>query len=566
MSEPGPTADVPEPLALHEYFSCLDDFAAGKPCRSEYVGAMLADRDFGPRESSEWITGRDALWKLIPPINLDEVKEVDLDPAGMIALGLAVVLWGRHGMHHWDGRIVGRRMPAPLPTVERVGRFLAERLEASGRKSTRGGIGRLDSLRQDLQELRGRLEADARGKEKASDGVHDGLANARRKGGDRGGLLAWLPRRLRRATEPGIEAIRSITEPGLRMLTGEIPIQFEWATDPQVPEPLGLYEYVQALDEWAADQTLKQVFLYGLLQSAGFDDAMRVQFRAGRNGLWSLVPPISATQVAEVDLSVDSARSLALALVLRSRHALHHYLPEQPPGLPVPAVLAQCGEVLTALKLILDSNRSRAADPIADLLPSLAGDLAQRGISAGGGLDLKRDAIREGKRQSAQSRRDAEVADDLISGQTARPAGRVSLSMYSGGPLWRLVMGLVVVGALAAAVAMVPSGLTTLPDGTSYKAIPAVAIIRHQDEIRVRIPKQWLRLPQPAREKALRDLHARFAKEMKGVPLPVVLQSLTDEPYGGIAGERVWWDPRVEAILANYRGEKHPPTPTPSPH
>ncbi len=548
---------VPAPLALNQYFGCLDDFAAGKPCRDDYVGGMLAGRDFGSRENSEWGTGRDALWRLIPPVTLEEVKDVDLDPAGLIALGLAVVLWGRHTLSYTDGRVTGRRMPEPLPTIERMARFIAERLDAAGRKSSRGGIGRLDSLRQDLQEFRGSLEADARAREKASDGVHDGLASARRTDDGIRGFLDWLPNKLRRATSPGMEAIKSVTTPGIRMLTGEVAVQFEWATDPQVPEPLGLYEYVQALDEWAADKALKQVFLYGLLQSAGFNDAMRGQFRAGRNGLWSLVPPITATQVAEADLSVDSARSLALALVLRSRHALHHYLPEQSTGLPTPDVLSQCGEVLSALKLILESDRSKGPDPIRSLLPELADDLAQRGVSAGGVIDQKRDAIREGRRQDAEARRKAEQEVDLVGG-AGRGSNRVAFSLYSGGPLWRLAVGTVVVAALASAVAMVPNGLSRLPDGTSYKALPAVAIIRHEDEIRVRIPKQWLQQPQPNREKALRELHRRFTKEMNGNPLPVVLQSLTDEPYGGIAGERVWWDPRVEEILRNYRGEPRP--------
>ncbi len=553
MTDAPPTAVVPEPLALNKYFGCLDDFAANKPCRDAFVGEMLAARDFGSRENSEWGTGRDALWRLIPPVTLEEVKEVDLDPAGLIALGLAVVLWGRHTMRATDGRITGRRMPEPLPTIERMARFIAEQLEAAGRKSSRGGIGRLDSLRQDLQELRSSLEADARAKEKASDALHDGLASARRSDDSIRGFFSWLPGKLKRATEPGMDVIKAVTTPGVRMFTGESAAQQGWATDPQVPEPLGLYEYVQALDEWAADKALKQVFLYGLFQSSGFDDSMRAQFRAGRNGLWSLIPPINATQVAEADLTVDSARSLALALVLRSRHGLHHYLPEQPASLPHPAVLTQCGEVLTALKLILESDRSKGPDPIRALLPGLANDLGQRGVSAGGVIDKKRDAIREGRRQDAEARRQAEQEVEVIGG-APRGSKRASFSMYSGGPVWRLAVGAVVVAALASAVAMAPNGLSKLPAGTSYKALPAVAIIRHEDEIRVRIPKQWLQQPQPNREKALRELHARFTKEMTGNPLPVVLLSLTDQPYGGIAGERVWWDPRVEEILRNYRG------------
>lgn len=548
--------EIPAPLALHDYFRLLDDFAGSKPCRNTYIGELLNALDWGDRERTEYSQGQSSLWRLIPPITLEELREADFDPPALIALALSVVLHGRHALHFWEGRMVSRRMPAPLPEIERLSRFAAEALEAAGRRSSRGGVGRLDALRLELQTIRGGLEADARAREKAADGVKDGIASARRDD-TAGSALRWRPRRLRKLTSPGLEAIRHITQPGVAMgmVTGEFLLPVDWEVDPQVPAPLGVYGYVQALGDFAAGKRLQQVFLHGLIDSVGVSGELLALFEAGRHGLWILIPPINATQVAEASLGVDAARALGVALYLRTHHALHHYLPDQTSG-GVPQVLAECGEMLTVVKLALDSGRAGDEDPVIQALTKVAVRLAARGISAGGVIDQRREEIREVRRQEAESRREAEEEDQSFDLGLQRPQARMTFALIRGSSLPRMVMGTLLVLGLAGASAYLKMNAEALPPAATYRDVPAVAIIRHADEIVVRVPPNWMKQPRPSREGALRSLYSRFAKELGAHALPVIIVGLKNEPYGGVAGERVWWDaPEQEAVPS----DKPPP-------
>jgi hypothetical protein len=553
-SEAADSVEVPAPLALHDYFRLLDDFASSKPCRNAYIGELLDGRDWGDRERTEYEQGQSALWRLIPPITLDELKEADFDPPANIALALAVVVWGRHALHHSEGRMPGRRMPAPLPQIERLARHIAESLEQAGRKSSRGGIGRLDALRLELQEVRTGLEASARAREQAADGVQDGIASARRSD-SLSPALRWLPKRFRKATQPGLDAFRRITSPGVAvsMITGEFSMATAWNVDPQVPEPLGVYDYVQALGDHGAGKRLQHVFLHGLIQSVGLTDELLGYFEAGRNGLWILIPPITATQVAEADLSVDAARALGVALFLRINHGLHHYSSEQPDG-GIPRTLLECGEMLTVIKLVLDSGRSAEEDPVIKALTDVAVRLAARGVSAGGIVDQRMDQIREVRRQDAEQRREAAAEEEAFVVETQASQQRLTFSMVRGTSLPRLIAGALLVGLLGFVAVTTRPPTSNLPEASAYKAVPAIAIIRHRDEIIVRVPPHWLRQAKLDREASLRSLYARFAKELDPEPLPILIVGLKNQPYGGVAGQRVWWDASTEE-----------PTPTPTP-
>lgn len=551
-SEAVDPVEIPVPLALHDYFRVLDDFAGAKPCRNAYIGELLGALDWGDRERSEYLQGQSALWRLIPPITLEELREADFDPAANMALALAVTIQGRHALHFWAGRMNGRRMPDPLPEIERLSRFVAEALEHAGRRSSRGGIGRLDALRQELQSVRSGLEAAARASEKAADGVKGGIASARREE-SLSSALRWLPRRLRRITEPGLEAIRHITEPGVAMslFSGEFPLPVDWDVDLQVPAPLGVYGYVQALTDYTAGRRLQVEFLHGLIESTGVPGELQGLFESGRNGLWVLIPPISATQVAEANLGVDAARALGVALILRIQHALHHYLPKQS-ARGVPHVLSECGEMLTVVKLALDSGRVGDEDPVIKALLEVALQLAERGVSAGGVVDERRDAIRENRRQEAESRRDAAAAEEAFDIGTGRAQTNLSFALVRGSSVPRVVMGAALVLGLSGLSAYLQANKSSVPAAATYRDVPAVAIIRHRDEIVVRVPPTWMRQPRPTREGALRSLYSRFAKELGAEALPVIIVGLRNEPYGGVAGERVWWDaPAVEVVPAD---------------
>ena len=545
-SEPVEGVQVPPPRALHEYFRPLDDFASSRPCRDAYLGDLLEARGWSDRERTEYEQGQSTLWRLIPPITLEELEEADFDPPAYISLALAVTLWGRHALHFWDGRMTGKRMPDPLSDIERLSRHIAEQLEQAGRKSARGGIGRLDALRQDLQAVRLALEAAARDQSTAADGVVDGIATARKEE-QITGLLAWLPRRLRRSTAPGMETLRRITEPGMAVsvVTGEFSMGPDWDVDPQVPPPLGVYDYVQALGDLAADKRLQHVFLHGLIQTVGLSEPMRSAFEEGRNGLWILIPPITATAVAEANLSADAARALGVALYLRVEHALLHYRPEQTSG-KVPPVLAECGEILTVIKLALDSDRGKEDDPVATALYDLAVRLGGRGISAGGVVDLKLAGIREVRRQDAEARRDAQADAEDYDLQGAAVRTNLNFSLVRGASWTRVIVGAVLLVGLIGLSVWTNSSRETLPAASSYKSVPAVAIIRHRDEIVVRVPPTWMGRPQGEREGSLRSLYAHFAEELGPEAVPVIIVSLSNEPYGGVAGERVWWNAVAE--------------------
>ncbi len=233
-------------------------------------------------------------------------------------------------------------------------------------------------------------------------------------------------------------------------------------------------------------------------------------------------------------------------------HALHHYLPEQSTG-GIPPVLADCGEMLTVIKLALEGGRSAAGDPVLRALTDVAVRLAARGVSAGGVMDERRDAIREVRRQEAEQRRDAAAEEELAALEVSRPQAQLTLSVLARSSLPRIVVGvgMIMILALASTTAYLKVTAESVPAAATYRDVPAVAIIRHRDEIVVRVPPTWLRQPKATREAALRSLYARFAAELKDGALPVLIVGLKDEPYGGVAGERVWWDvtPEPKATL-----------------
>jgi hypothetical protein len=529
--------DLPPPMPLHKYVENLDDWVGDKPCRLAYVGGILSGRGFGDRERSEFAQGRRGLWKIIPPITVKEVEEADLAPSDMLALGLAVVLQGGHALAVAKGA-------DELIEVERMARYLSEQLELAGRRGTSGSIARLSSLRADLQEFRQALCAAKSGGPRVDQSfdAETGIASARLTSGHRGfGQRVWA--RLQQ-TAPGFRRLKELTTSGLIALP-QSDGEREWQVDPQVPAPLGLYQYIAALDRWSSGKPAEERFLMGLLAYLEYGELEAAEFRMGRGGLWGLVPPIDAEQVAEAQLEGPAARALSVALVLFARHALARYLPEQKEGLP--PELAEAAELIAVLRLSFGAAKV-ATDVVAGgRLVDLALDLEARGATGLTALDQRQAAIVDAHNSEVEARRVAE----LESFEAARRQRLKDLGVRpSGISPRRLLAAAVFLVALGVLATWWPWREDTLPPAASYAEVPAVGIIRHEDRITVRVNSSWVAgTPEEERRGSVVNLWERFGREMErpDEPVDLVLVDRRGGPIGQVKlGEVTWVTDELE--------------------
>jgi len=536
--EPSIHADVPAPFGLTTYFHNLSDWVDRKPCRDPFVQELIEARGMADRERSEFDQGRSALWKLIPPITVDEVEDVELGPPGLIALGLALVLQARHAMLAFADQSIDGRPPEPIPSAERLIRYTSDQLQAAGRTSKRGTYARLSALRADLQELRAVLsdrEDQELGTVDESRDSSKGMATARRGERSRGlgeRIMDMLPGPVRAITNPGA-LVDAITEPGLRVLGLDMH-SGEYRFDKAVPPPLGLYPYLAELDHWAAEEPLDEPFVNGLLAMRHLDDTDRAEYRPGRSGLWGLVPPIDAGQVADASLTDQAARALALAVVVWARHVLTYYAVEQQSG--VPPLVAEAGELVAGLNLFIDVRGDEPTGAERRLL-ELGADLEDRGVRALSALEGRKASIVEAHRSEVEARREAEAKLQATAEADHIRRGRSTQVSKS-----RVALALLLPVAMALLWVWYPSVRSSDDKpADAYKELPLKSIIRHSDKIQVRVDPVWMASAVDVRQEAAVALWERFGAELDGEHVDLELRTPLNQPLGRVhVGEVTW--------------------------
>jgi hypothetical protein len=552
-----PSSGASDPLSLVEYFRCLDDWANGRPVADSWVVGIVAERGFAERERTEWLAGRDRMWKLLPPIDESTLDEEDLDPASLLALALAVVVWARHGMAWFGTGGDARRLPEVLNAAERLGRAIAERFEAAGRRATAGGIVQLAQVRAELQELR--MQLSARGAQDRGVPGPD-IVSARmpaigagaagkswlRRGAERLGIQPVRPRPP--LSGQGREDEAGALSRGLRRLLtwpGSAGAESQSDVDPQVPEPPGLYAYIQALEQWSSGKPPELTFAQGLIQIVGYGDLEREEFQAGRRGLWPLVPPIDPTAVADAQLPPESGRAFALAVRLWGTHALHRYVAR--PGRTPPA-LQEVAEMVNLLRRGLDVGGTPDGSAARRSLEELAQALEQRGAASVSAIDERRAAIREQIEGERAERAERAAADEAAGAAEAThgsgPRLRFSTSELDTRRLRAPAMVLVL---LAISWWLIPSSNSDLPPASNYAEIPTIAVIRHADEVTVRARSEWLALPLAQREEGAVALWNRFVGELGGVPIRLTIADEKHRSVAWVANGRVKWESTAES-------------------
>lgn len=519
-------ATPPEPLPLHDYVLALDDWIAGRPPRNPFAGSLIESCAFGDRERSEFLQGRRGLWKLIPPITVAEIEEAELEPPALLALALAVVLQGRHALAALP-RSSGGVLPETLRQTEKTARFVSEQLDAADRRGVAGALVQLAALRADLQEVR-----QAQGLRGAAPAPASPDAVASARIGEQPRKEGWLLRKLRAVTEPGVRA------PAKAAVEEPVPAEPSqvWATEPQVPPPLGLYHYITALDHWVAGTPLDEPYLAGLLAILGYGDADGEEYRNGRAGLWGLVPPIGAAEVAEADLDVAASRALALAFAVWARHVLAFYRPVQRSG--IPGEVREAGDIVAALLLALSEEPGSAERAAGGRLLQLGADIEARGAISMSALADRRAAIATARRSEAEARRlrDDEAIELARAARLAATAGGRSVNPVRLG----IGVGLLVLGIVALVAIPEPE---SLPSAIDYGELPAVAILRYEESVTVRVDASWLAIPIEQRTGQVGALWHRFGVEMKRPERPVDLLVVDrrNTPIGGMRTGEVWW-------------------------
>jgi hypothetical protein len=65
------------------------------------IGGLIQICQFGDSARRDFTSGRGALWTLVPPIDADQIRQANLDPVGLRALTVPLVLRGRHALHYF---------------------------------------------------------------------------------------------------------------------------------------------------------------------------------------------------------------------------------------------------------------------------------------------------------------------------------------------------------------------------------------------------------------------------------------------------------------------------------
>jgi len=317
-----------------------------------------------------------------------------------------------------------------------------------------------------------------------------------------------------------------------------------WNVDPLVPAPAGLYKYVQALDSWAKGAPCEDPTIGGLIGVCQFGDSARRDFNSGRGALWGLVPPIDALQIQEADLELVGLRALTVPLVLRGRHALHHFKPDQSGGLP--EVLADieylCGLLLSSLERGGDELGSSAQRRLEILLVDLE-ERSNPGASNNAATDHI-DIPKRKKKEARAQRRAEKFKDDsspeaplsteeLI--QARAEEARRSSSFH------RTLIGLVALPLLVTLYFTLPTPGGGLPSASTYGSLPLVGLVRLPGQIKVRVHASWFALPDDERDIAMMILWDQLVDETEDPGLELSVADHVNQTRGGVVAGKVWW-------------------------
>lgn len=285
----------------------------------------------------------------------------------------------------------------------------------------------------------------------------------------------------------------------------------------------------------------------GLITVCRFGDSARRDFSGGRGALWALVPPIDALQIREAELGVVGLRALTVALTLRGRHALHHFVPEQSKGLPDVLVDMEylCGLVLTSLDRVGDAAGSSARGRITELLVSLEG---RSNPSPESPLQGERLEIPKRKKREARSRvvtkKSYSRPDSSEPLTTEELINKRSKEAHRRRSFWRSVGGILILPILVVLYLSLPAPGGGLASASSYSSMPLVALVRLPGQTKVRVHASWFSLPDDERDIAIMILWDQLVDETDDRGLELTVADHVNQTRGGVVAGKVWWRSR----------------------
>lgn len=510
-------------LGLFDCLKSLDDFVAARPAREPVLAGLVAFLDFGERERAEVRAGVHELWSLIPPIDQEAIEGADLSPAGLKALANALALLGQQRLFRANEGVEEPEREEDLKEIERMARFTLEALAASGHQSRKGGIGRLDRLKMELQARRLELAQARRDDEQASGAVvrSDGLISARRS--DKAGSL--LDALLR--SRPGAELPTESSEPE----------ELEaWHTNPEVPAPRGLYSYISALGRAEDGVPQQESFYTGLIDLCDLGEPELEAFRDGRSALAALTPPIQPASLANSGLSDEAFGALLAPLALSVQHNLAYFEAEQPAGVPIP--LRQLGEFVQIVRLVVEGAPGELGGPLSQLIELLEA----RGVDLGG-AERKVAAVREGKARRDEAEQKARLKRE---GKAARKAARAKRPPGKRmdpekARMLRLAVGLTLVIALGIGTFLSWRPPASAVRVSEFPEVPAVGIVQRTHSFTLRVHPSWLDSPRDSREKRMLELWDRMQAE-RGADLEwIEVRTTANEALAKVSYNGVTW-------------------------
>jgi hypothetical protein len=295
----------------------------------------------------------------------------------------------------------------------------------------------------------------------------------------------------------------------------------------------------------------------GLIQICQFGDAARLDFKAGRSELWSLVPPIDALQIQERGLEIRGVRALSVPIVLQGRHALHHFKEVQEHGIPEPLVDVEylCGVLLRSMDSHPETQGSKAQKRLEILLADLE---VRSGTGVSEEPENDRFELPERKSSSPKSRASSEkkkaasseadkeeeheqssfeeedlTADVIIQKSAESAVARASFT--------RIIFGLLLIGLLGGLYYVLPAPGGGYPQATSYNSMPLIGVIRHPGQVKVRVHGSWFTLPDEERDIAVMILWDQLVDETEDRGLELTVADHTNQTRGGVVAGKVWW-------------------------